>query len=243
MSAQFGGYPHGGSNGGNPYLDGGQDGDNGRYPPGFAPAEFGIPGNAETLVTAHSVIATIAFGLLLPCGSILIRLGLFRGLWLVHGIIQTLTYLFFIAAAALGIFIASHSRAMTQAHPIIGIVLLALLFFQPFLGLLHHFAFKKHSKRVVWSYAHIWLGRLVITLGIINGGLGLQLSKQRGRFAPHQSTVIGYSVAAGIIWLIYVASAVYGERKRSKANYAAVKQGPPSGKEGTGENGHGARYA
>ena len=195
------------------------------------------------MVTAHAVLATLAFGLLFPTGSILIRLGSFRGLWIVHGIIQLITYILFIAAAAIGIYIATHAREMNHTHPIIGVIVLVLLFFQPFLGLVHHFAFKKHNRRVVWSYAHVWLGRFVITLGIINGGLGLQLSTQMGRFAPKQSTIIGYSVAAGIIWLIYVACAIYGERKRSKANYAAVDQRPPPYKQERGDDSDNVRYA
>jgi len=74
---------------------------------------------------------------------------------------------------------------LNQAHPIIGIVLFVLLFFQPLLGFLHHFMFKKHGRRMVWSYGHIWLGRIIITLGIINGGLGLQLAK-RTRTLSHK---------------------------------------------------------
>jgi hypothetical protein len=131
----------------------------------------------------------------------------------------------------MGVYMATHLRVLSHAHPIIGILVLVLLFFQPFLGFIHHYAFKKHSRRVVWSYAHIWLGRAVITLGIINGGLGLQLSTQVDRFAPKQSTIIGYSVAAGIVWLIWVISAIYGENKRRKAQVAAAKQTPPAYKE------------
>lgn len=176
------------------------------------------------LITAHAVLATLAFALFFPIGGILIRLASFPGLWWVHGLIQAFAYLLYIAAFAIGVYLATSApvsvNALGNAHPIIGIVLFVLLFFQPFLGLLHHFMFKKHSRRVVWSYGHIWLGRAIITLGIINGGLGLRWAKQTRAFAPSTGAIIAYGVVAGIIWLIYIASAIYGEIKRKRGTSA-----------------------
>ena len=207
---------------GNPYPGGGDPydgGDGDRGPPdGFGPGY-----NVSGMVTAHSVMATVIFGLLFPSGSILIRLGSFRGVWLVHGILQTITYILYIAAFAIGVYLATHERKLSNVHPVLGMVVFALLCFQPFLGLIHHFAFKKYTRRTFWSYTHLWLGRIVITLGIINGGLGLQLSTRIGRFAPHKSTVIGYSIAAALMWLIWVAAAIYGERKRKRIQKDVVE--------------------
>jgi hypothetical protein len=73
-------------------------------------------------------------------------------------------------------FSCSNFKQLDQAHPIIGIVLFILIFFQPILGYMHHRLFKKYKRRTFWSHAHIWLGRIIITLGIINGGLGLDLA-------------------------------------------------------------------
>lgn len=195
------------------------------------------------MITAHAIAATVAFGLLFPSGAILIRLGSFRGAWLVHGLFQIFSYLLYIAAFAMGVYMASNMRMLHLAHPIIGIILFVLLLFQPFLGFIHHFAFKKYSRRVVWSYGHIWLGRIVITLGIINGGLGLQLAQRTGHFAPSNGAVIGYSVAAAIMWLLYVAAAIYGERKRSRSSVEAVSQAPPPYKNERDDSVNGARYA
>lgn len=123
--------------------------------------------------------------------------------------------------------IKQRSILLHNAHPIIGIVLFVLLFFQPLLGLLHHFFFKKHSRRVFWSYAHIWLGRVIITLGIINGGLGLQLAQRLPIASPSHGAIIAYGVLAGIIWLVYVISIFVGERRRNTA--------PPPYKKAVGE--------
>lgn len=83
-----------------------------------------------------------------------------------------------------------------------------LLFFQPALGWIHHRAYQQTGSRVVWSHAHIWLGRILITLGIINGGLGLQLADNT------TAGEIAYGVIAGLVWLVYLGVAVYGEWRR-----------------------------
>jgi len=195
-------------------------------------------------MTAHGVLASLAFVIFFPVGGILIRVASFRGLVWVHAACQVLGYLMFIAAFGIGVYMATQIRRLNDAHPIIGIVVFVLLFFQPFLGLLHHFMFKKYSRRMIWSYGHLWLGRIVITLGIINGGLGLRLARNT------RKGEIAYGVIAAVMWLTYVASAVYGElkrrklRKNSPAPYdaAGVRQYDESqavGDNGLRENGSG----
>ena len=197
------------------------------------------------MITAHAVMAALAFGFIFPSGGILIRLASFPRLWLAHGIVQLLAYFLYIAAFALGVYMASHARLINEAHPILGIVVFVLIIFQPVLGFVHHVAFKKYSRRTVWSYAHVWLGRIAITLGIINGGLGLQLSQRTRIFAPSQGAIIGYAVAAGVMWLLYVASAIIGERKRSRQAAANAEAAPPKyEKRGSDSEGEGrAQYA
>jgi hypothetical protein len=96
-------------------------------------------------------------------------------------------------------------------HPIIGIVIFAFLFFQPILGILHHIGFKKTGTRGVASYAHLWLGRILITLGIINGGLGLMLAGN-----VHRGTYIAYGIVAGFFWLAWMLAACFGEVRRRR---------------------------
>lgn len=75
--------------------------------------------------------------------------------------------------------------------------------------------FKKYGDRTFWSYAHLWLGRLAITLGIINGGLGFMLADTMSMGS--RNGMIAYSVVAGIVWLVWVLASIYGERKRKTA--------------------------
>lgn len=205
--AQFGNF--GGYGGGNPYSP--NTGGNSNFNP------FTFFSSGTKILTAHAILASLAFVVFFPIGGILIRLCSFPGLWLLHGLFQIFAYLLFIAAFGLGIYMATNLRMLNQAHPIIGIVLFVLLFFQPLLGFLHHFMFKKHGRRMVWSYGHIWLGRIIITLGIINGGLGLQLAKRTRIGAPSNGQVVAYIVVAAIMWVVYVLAALIGENRRRRA--------------------------
>ena len=164
----------------------------------------------ETMLLAHGAMASLAFVGLFPIGGILIRVASFTGLVWVHAALQIIAFLVYVAAFGIGIWIAINGQYLTNAHPIIGIVLLIILCAQPLGGFLHHRYFKKYGRRSTVSYAHIGIGRIAIILGMINGGLGLQLAGARG------SGVIAYAVIAAVMGLLYIVSIVYGERKRSK---------------------------
>jgi hypothetical protein len=183
----------------------------------------------QKILIAHGVLAALAFVLFFPVGSIMIRLGTFRGVWLVHGIFQLFAYIVYIVAFGLGIWMVNNipHNLLDSYHPIIGIVVLVLLFFQPILGFIHHLQYKKHSRRTIWSYGHLWLGRIVITLGMINGGLGILLASDAPAFLsfkPTQGQVIAYGVVAGVMWLIWVAAAVIGERRKARTSVVSAKE-------------------
>jgi hypothetical protein len=142
---------------------------------------------------------------------------------------QLFAYLVYIAAFGIGVWMINNIpvNMLNNYHPTIGIIVFVLLFFQPILGFIHHLKFRKYSRRTVWSYGHLWLGRILITLGMINGGLGLLLASDAPAstgFAPTRAQIIAYSIIAGIMWLLWVSAAVYGERKRKISRKAAVNK-------------------
>jgi hypothetical protein len=170
---------------------------------------------------AHGVLASLAFVILFPAGSILIRLASFRGLWLVHGLFQIFAFVVYIAAFALGVWMTNQAPSQVNLigryHPIIGIVVFVVLFIQPVLGLIHHFQFKKHGRRTFWSYGHLWLGRLLIPIGMINGGLGLLLATETGYGRPTTGQIAAYGAIAGLMSILWAAAAIIGERRWAKA--------------------------
>lgn len=60
------------------------------------------------------------------------------------------------------------------------------------------------------SFAHVWLGRVILTLGIINGGLGFMLADNT-RTGP-----IAYGVIAAIFFAVYVYAIIVGEKRRKR---------------------------
>ncbi|KAF2758050.1 hypothetical protein EJ05DRAFT_493018 [Pseudovirgaria hyperparasitica] len=164
-----------------------------------------------TMLIAHGVLASLAMVIFFPLGSITIRLFSFSGLIWVHAGIQMLALFLLTAAVGLGIYIATKLNYLSEYHPIIGLVVFALMWVQPIGGFLHHLGYKKHGRRTIVSHAHIWLGRALITLGMINGGLGLKLADNS------KSGEIAYGVIAGVVFVAWVAVSLFGEFKRTRA--------------------------
>lgn len=182
---------------------------------GFTTISSGNGGERQKMLIAHGVLASLAFVVLFPAGAIAIRLASFPGVIWLHAAFQVFAYLVYIAGFGLGVYIATEMNLLDHYHPIIGIVVLVLIFFQPIGGWIHHRLFKKYNHRTFWSYAHIWLGRIAITLGIINGGLGLKLADSMNMSS--KSGIIAYGVIAGFVWVVWVAAIFIGEKRRNRA--------------------------
>ncbi|KAK8171815.1 hypothetical protein BKA80DRAFT_287763 [Phyllosticta citrichinensis] len=161
--------------------------------------------------TAHGVVACLAWAVFFPAGAISIRVFSFPGLVWFHAAWQIFSYGLYVAGFGLGVYLATNDNYMKEYHPIIGVVLFVFLFFQPIFGWLHHVLFKKYGGRTFWSQLHIWLGRILITLGVINGGLGLKLAGN-----TQKRYTVTYGVIAGTIWVVYMIAAVFGEVKRMR---------------------------
>ena len=177
----------------------------------------------QRLIQAHGTLASIVFVAILPTGAMLVRLASFRQLVRTHAGLQVFAYTIFIAAAGIGIFIANGADYLLEPHAVIGMLLLGVLFFMPFLGAIHHRVYKTVQKRTGWSYGHIFIGRAAVVLGMVNGGLGLQLADAR------RSYTIAYGVFAGLIGVSYIGAIAFGERKR-RMSATALSSAPKESK-------------
>jgi len=63
----------------------------------------------------------------------------------------------------------------------------------------------------MFSQFHLWIGRVSITLGIINGGLGLWNAR------ASKSLTVSYGVVAGVVWLLWMLIALATEIRRRRA--------------------------
>lgn len=178
----------------------------------------------DLIARVHGSLASIAFLVLFPTGAILIRLASFPNLVWVHAALQVLSYVVFVAAAGLGIHLAIYWDHLSKAHPIIGLLLLSALFFQAPAGISHHLLFKKKKKRTAISYYHIYAGRIIIILGMINGGLGLELGLVKSGYRA------AYGIVAGVMGVAYITSIVIGEmrqHRRQNPGYDAPEAAKP----------------
>lgn len=171
--------------------------------------------NRRAMIIAHGVLASLAFVIFFPVGAILIRVASFPGLVWIHAAFQAFAYVIYIAAVGLGIYIACGANQLSNHHPIIGLVLFAILFFQPALGWMHHVFYKRTGGATMWTHAHVWVGRITVTLGIINGGLGLKLATCSGNGS--RAGEIVYGVIAGLMWLVWVACIFIGSKRKQAA--------------------------
>lgn len=83
------------------------------------------------------------------------------------------------------------------------------------------------------GFMHLWLGRALLVLALVNGGLGIRLSSARGAQNASRTLVaaIGYGVGAGIMLVLYVLCLVVlrrrygGEQDMAAATAAATAAG------------------
>ncbi|CAD6441244.1 ec1f3bee-01cb-4581-a17e-a99199bf1008 [Sclerotinia trifoliorum] len=97
-------------------------------------------------------------------------------------------------------------------HMIFGIILVVLFFIQPFLGLIHHWRYMRAQRRGMFGYIHLWYGRILIVLAVINGGLGLQLASNT------KNGEIAYGVIAAFIGLFYIGVVVFTAVRKRRRN-------------------------
>lgn len=74
---------------------------------------------------------------------------------------------------------------------------------------MHHSNYKKLGRRTIWSHLHLWNGRTMIALGIINGGLGLLVAR-----ASDQART-AYAAVAGVMSILWILASIFGECKKA----------------------------
>jgi hypothetical protein len=182
---------------------------------------------------AHAALAASAFLVFFPIGGVIIRIWDPRVerysyiVW-IHAVLQGVGYVLFTAAAGMGIYMAKHLHAVSgdfaadwalglhiqeltnilqlgQYHPIIGLSVFILMALQPLTELLNHYLFERYPRVRYVGYVHVWLGRLLLTLGIINGGLGFHFADSIPGPQWPRWPKIAYGAIATMTWIIYVA--------------------------------------
>ncbi|EEH44049.2 hypothetical protein PABG_11456 [Paracoccidioides brasiliensis Pb03] len=165
----------------------------------------------------HGIIMSVVFVILLPTFA----LGLFLITYpqtasRIHAPLQLLTVCGAIAGFGVGVSLARDLGKTAMYHPIIGYVVIAWLsVFQPLLGYLHHRHYVRMRKGSVMGFVHRWVGRAMLILAIVNGGLGFKFAGIGSDTAPKVGVIV-YGAIAGFMGVIYVAVATWGTARNRK---------------------------
>jgi hypothetical protein len=132
------------------------------------------------MATAHAIFACVAWAVIFPIGGIITNVLSLRGsprlVW-THAGLQIAGFYSSTIALLLGIMLLTRdSLPVNNLHTIVGITLFALWFIQLALGCMIHVKSESYGVRTLWTPGHLWMGRLWIIVGIINGIFGFQLS-------------------------------------------------------------------
>ncbi|KAK9780821.1 hypothetical protein SCAR479_02007 [Seiridium cardinale] len=169
------------------------------------------------LIAAHGIIMAITFVIMYPIGSILMPL---LGKWAIHAAWQIVSFLLMWAGFGLGVVVAQRTfYNFSATHTQLGTVVVVLMVAQPALGFIHHRRYLATQRRTLISTAHLAYGRILMALGVINGGLGLRLAG-----ASH-SLITAYSVVAAIIAVAYLAVKLFTHWRQRKAGNGVAKVG------------------
>lgn len=152
---------------------------------------------------AHAVIMIVVMVILFPLFAMALHLLPSSRIVVLHGWAQVVTLALAAAGGGIGISLARDLTLASSYHAIIGMVVISsLILSQPVMGLLQHRYFRRTGKKSVFAYLHRWHGRVMLTMGIINVGLGLKLTGIGTSMAPVWA-VITCSVVSGVVWLGY----------------------------------------
>ncbi|KAH9990681.1 hypothetical protein F4779DRAFT_609939 [Xylariaceae sp. FL0662B] len=165
----------------------------------------------------HGFLMAAAFLLLFPAGVFGMRSGSVRA-FKYHWIIQAAASAFTAGGAVAGLTLR---HKIDTAHQIIGLALTCALGLQAYLGWRHHVLFVRIKRRTWISHAHIWTGRLIMSVGYVNLLLGLLL---RGYSQTHVGLAATFIALESLALIIFVwLQTKKADAKASVAKYKALE--------------------
>jgi hypothetical protein len=155
---------------------------------GASAAEDVKTGDNDWGAIIHAIVMCLAFVIVFPLGGLLLRM-LDSVRW--HAICQFIALVITLVGSGIGLYISfgyNRSRNVNSAHQIIGIFIFLLVIVQFALGFVHHRIYKRQQRSTILGKVHLWLGPLVIVLGLINAPLGFNLACEYTRPRMPDST-------------------------------------------------------
>ncbi|PKX97299.1 cytochrome b561 domain-containing protein [Aspergillus novofumigatus IBT 16806] len=156
---------------------------------------------------AHGILMSVAFILIFPLGATVLRLSKPNYAVWIHAGIQLTGWALMLGGLATGLRVGKIlDRLHNNTHTVFGTVIVVLMLIQPFLGAIHHWVYIRKKTRTALAPVHVWLGRILIVLGMVNGGLGLRLADNTHGGRSRMGLLLG-GISPGL-WIITAAMIV-----------------------------------
>ncbi|KAL2068658.1 hypothetical protein VTL71DRAFT_14995 [Oculimacula yallundae] len=151
----------------------------------------------------HGAVLGASFMMFYPIGVVIIHGSSFKNAFTYHWILQvSLTATCFLTIGT-GVYLSPSGvkfRDYLGMHQMLGGLVCCSLILQILSGYRHHVNFLRTIRKSWWSHGHIWLGRVALTLGVVNTKLGLDYSGLQGRVVMLWWTSLG----AYLTCLVYI---------------------------------------
>lgn len=170
----------------------------------------------------HAVAICLAFIVLMPGGITMLRVIPASVRW--HWANQTLATILAGIGGALGLYLSTmfnKSKDYNSAHQVLGLICVIATFIQWALGFWHHMQYKRSMKPTKYGPVHRYLGRVIIFVAVVTGGIGLTWSY------ASRSVVIGYVVVVIVLSVATTASVAWKSyaSRRSRRTHVPVDEG------------------
>ncbi|KAL2834343.1 hypothetical protein BDW59DRAFT_156282 [Aspergillus cavernicola] len=163
---------------------------------------------------AHGVMTSVAFVLLFPGFALVLYIypSRYTVAW-IHAPLQVFAVCLALAGLGTGISVSKDLRELAGYHPIIGyFAICGVVLIQPVLGVMQHLHFRKSKEKSLYGFSHRWLGRILSSLGIVNGGIGFYYAYGMNPDIP-RGAPISYGGICGGVGVIYV-GVIHWRRRR-----------------------------
>lgn len=144
----------------------------------FSTTPYDTSTDNEWVPVLHGVLMSLAVILIFPLGAVIMRM-LKRFGFAAHVGLQVFGLVVVVIGFGAGVYVSqryNHTRNFGTSHQVLGLLIFAALFAQAVLGLAHHRLYTRWRKETAIGIVHRCLGPAVIVLGLVNGGLGLNLA-------------------------------------------------------------------
>ncbi|KAL6805744.1 hypothetical protein J3E68DRAFT_22863 [Trichoderma sp. SZMC 28012] len=178
-------------------------------------------GNFDWKAAAHAAFMVFSFMLLIPIGTILIRM---EKLAKFHKFNQTFALCLVLAGFAFGIltsFNYQRSRGFHSLHQVLGFITILLLFVQLAAGILHHLKWRKTKQPTTFGKVHLWNGRIVMILGAANGYIGFGFALDR-KYALIVLGIVFFLVMCTLGYIIWGAKRQMPRRQQGPSGFEGL---------------------